>query len=97
MKFYHPIMHIRLTKHVTSVHIRFSVEDAEGHLHLCFGGDTQRSDKSIMWSCFTVWREGEHNVAWERGKPCVCVFCVCSPAVQMFPIFSSPLALFRNP
>lgn len=59
------------------------------------GGDRRSSDKSIMWSCFTV-GGGEQDKARERCacvRACVCA-CerVCSPASQMFPIFNSPFA-----
>lgn len=61
-------------------------------VRLSSGGDTRHSDKSIMWSCFTV-GGGELNKACERDKVRVCACaCACSPAVQMFPIFNSPLA-----
>lgn len=74
------------TKHVTCVSVCVCVllwmlDFTKGvkactEVHLSSGGDTRHSDKSIMWSCFTV-GGGEHNKACEGDK---CVFvrmCMC--------------------
>lgn len=72
----------RAKKHVACMSVRFSFKSVKAgrELHGLLGVDTGHSDKSIMWSCFRVWRRG------------TCVF-VCSTAGQMFPIFNFPLAL----
>lgn len=73
---------------------------------LSSGGDTRRTDKSIMWSCFTV-GGGEQIKACERDKGCVCAcvsvwVCECVHALQpsrCFPYLTLPLPrwTFRNP